>query len=60
MYTFIFIHIKQCRGQEGILRTPDSIILGVDISPSTEKENFLLERKELISLIKLEEKSIFD
>jgi hypothetical protein len=40
--------------------TPALIILGVDISPSTKTENFLLERKEIMSLIKLDEKSIFD
>jgi hypothetical protein len=38
--------------------TPACIILGVDISLSTETENFPLERKEPISLIKVAEKSI--
>jgi hypothetical protein len=40
--------------------TPAFISLGVDISPSTETLNFLYERNELISLIKLVEKSNLD
>jgi hypothetical protein len=35
--------------------TPACISLGADSSPSTESLNFLWERKELISLIKLDE-----
>jgi hypothetical protein len=34
--------------------TLDRVTLGVDISPSTETENVLLERKKLMSLIKAE------
>jgi hypothetical protein len=41
-------------------RTEPCIILGVDISPSTKTENFLLEKKELTSFVKLAEKSILD
>jgi hypothetical protein len=40
--------------------TPACISLGVDISPSTKTLNFLSERKELISWIKLVENSNFD
>jgi hypothetical protein len=40
--------------------TPACIILGVDISPSTETLKFHCERKELISLIKLIEISNLD
>jgi hypothetical protein len=40
--------------------TPACINLGVDISPSTETKNFLLEKKELMSLIKVTENSNFD
>jgi hypothetical protein len=36
--------------------TPACMYLGVDISPSTETRNFLCERNEPISLIKLIEK----
>jgi hypothetical protein len=58
LWRIIYIHIKQCRGQDGTCGTPALIILGVDISPSTETEYFLFERKELMSLIKLAEKFI--
>jgi hypothetical protein len=37
--------------------TPASIYLGVDNSPSTETLNFLLDKKELITLIKLAKNS---
>jgi hypothetical protein len=40
--------------------TPACITLGVDISPSTETLNFLCDRKELISIIKLIENSNLD
>jgi hypothetical protein len=40
--------------------TPTCITLGVDISPSTETLNFIFDRKELISLIKLIENSNLD
>jgi hypothetical protein len=40
--------------------TPACITLGVDISPSTETLNFICERKEPISLIKLVENSNLD
>jgi hypothetical protein len=40
--------------------TPTCIILGVEISLSTETNYFLLERKELMSFIKVTEKSNFD
>jgi hypothetical protein len=40
--------------------TPAFISLGVDILPSTDTLNFLCERNELISLIRLVENSIVD
>jgi hypothetical protein len=40
--------------------TPACITLGIDNSPSTETLNFLYERKELISLIKLVKSSNLD
>jgi hypothetical protein len=40
--------------------TPACITLGVDISPATETLNFVCERKEPISLIKLVENSNLD
>jgi hypothetical protein len=40
--------------------TPTFIYLGVDISPSTETLNFLYERNELMSSIRLVENSIVD
>jgi hypothetical protein len=56
----IYIHIKQWRGQGGTCGTLACIILGADISPSIETENFPLETKELMNLIMLAEKPIFD
>jgi hypothetical protein len=62
LWRIIYIHIKQCRGQDRTepCGTPALIIFGADISPSTETENFLFERKELMSLIKLAGKFILD
>jgi hypothetical protein len=39
---------------------PACMYLGVDISPSTEALNFLCERNELVSLIKLVENCNLD
>jgi hypothetical protein len=47
------IYTVQCGRQGKPCGTPACISLGVDISPSTETPNFLRERKELISLIRL-------
>jgi hypothetical protein len=40
--------------------TPDCIFLGVNMSPPIEALNFLSERKELMSLIRLSENFNFD
>jgi len=50
----------QGRGQDGTCGTPFYISWGKDISPWTITLNFLLERNEPVSLIKVDEKCNFD
>jgi hypothetical protein len=57
--SFIYI-LKRVGGKTEPCGTPTCITLGVDISPSTETLNFLCERKEPMSLIKLVENSNLD
>lgn len=51
----IYTQTIQGWGQEGTWRDPGCIPLDVDISLPAETLNFLIERKELISFIKLVE-----
>jgi hypothetical protein len=66
MYTnnlrsIIYIHIKHCRGQDGTLRHPGfHYPWRRHFGFHSNREFPIRKRKELLSLIKLAEKSIFD